>query len=194
MKTIDVRIAEGIATITFQRPHVRNAVSLEMVEELQTVLEQCRFDPQVKTVVFTGEGTTFLSGGDLEQFIAVRGFEKAAPLLGKVGELLTIIDAYPKPTIAMMNGTTIGGGCEFAVSCHFRFASESVVLGFVQIGMHITTGWGGGTRLLAKLPESHALQLLLTGERITAGEAKQLGLVDRVYPHETARRGFPIRW
>jgi enoyl-CoA hydratase/carnithine racemase len=187
MKTIDVQTADGIAAITLNRPHVRNAISLEMVEELHDALTQCRGDENVKAVVFTGAGNSFISGGDLEQFIAARGREQALPLLQKVGDLLSAIDRFPKPTIAMINGTAIGGGCEFAVSCHFRYASENAVLGFVQIGMHITTGWGGGTRLLDKLPESKALKLLLTGERISAREAQQLGFIDHVCPLEKLR-------
>lgn len=187
MKTIAAEIREGIGWITFQRPHVRNAISMEMVDELQQVLESWRTNPDVKVLVFTGSGNSFISGGDLEQFIAARGREQALPLLSKVGQLLTTIDRYTKPTIAMINGTAIGGGCEFAASCHFRYASREAVLGFVQIGMHITTGWGGGSRLLEKLPESKALRLLLTGQRMSAEQAEKLGFVDGMYPPETLR-------
>ncbi|MCK9905811.1 enoyl-CoA hydratase/isomerase family protein, partial [Frankia sp. Cpl3] len=135
----------------------------------------------------TGEGSSFLSGGDLEQFLQARGKVQALPILQKVGDLLTRIDTYGKPTIAMINGTAIGGGCEFAAACHFRYASDQAMLGFVQIGMHITTGWGGGTRLLQKLPESRALALLLTGEKINAQRAKELGFLDFVCLPERLR-------
>jgi enoyl-CoA hydratase/carnithine racemase len=182
MQTILSQVTNGVAVITLNRPHVRNAINLEMVAELHAALNRFREDDNVKTIVFTGAGQTFISGGDLEQFLAVRGKEQALPLLRRVGELLSEIDSYPKPTIAMINGTAIGGGCEFAASCHFRYASEQAVLGFVQIGMHITTGWGGGSRLLEKLSEPKALALLLTGERISAKEAHQLGFVDHVCP------------
>ncbi len=184
MQTIDVRETDGIALITLNRPHVRNAISLEMADELRETLKRYRTDERIKVVVFTGAGSAFVSGGDLEQFMSARGAKQALPLLARVGELLTVIDDYPKPTIAMINGTAVGGGCEFAASCHFRFASETAVLGFVQIGLHITTGWGGGSRLLAKLPESRALAMLLTGERFSAAEAHALGFVDRVCPPE----------
>jgi enoyl-CoA hydratase/carnithine racemase len=184
METIQVRKEGGVATVTLHRPHVHNAISLEMVDELLAALDDCRLDRQVKVVVFTGAGNSFVSGGDLRQFIAARGKEQAMPLLSKVGELLTAIDSFPKPTIAMINGTSLGGGCEFAMACHFRFASESAMLGFVQIGMHITTGWGSGARLLSRLPESRALALLLTGERISAAQAVQYGLLDGAYPAE----------
>jgi enoyl-CoA hydratase/carnithine racemase len=184
MESILVRKEEGVATVTLNRPHVHNAISLEMVDELLAALDDCRLDRQVKVVIFTGAGSSFVSGGDLRQFIAARGKEQALPLLSKVGGLLSAIDEFPKPTIAMINGTAIGGGCEFAMACHFRFASESAVLGFVQIGLHITTGWGSGARLLSRLPESRALALLLTGERISAAQAVQYGLLDGAYPDE----------
>lgn len=185
-ETLEVVIEDGIATITLNRPQVRNAISLVMVDELQELLTSLEQDAAVKVLIFTGAGTAFISGGDLEEFLSVRG-EHAYPFLRKVGDLLDRLDAFSKPTIAMINGTAIGGGCEFAASCHFRFASENVSIGFVQIGMHITSGWGGGSRLLSKLSESKALTMLLTGERFCAIRAKELGFVDDCYPAEELR-------
>lgn len=182
-KTLAVSIQEGIAMVTFNRPEVRNAINLEMVSELQSLLAQWEDDDSVKVLIFKGEGSTFISGGDLEEFMTVRGAE-SYPLLRKVGDLLDRLDAYLKPTIAMINGTAVGGGCEFASSCHFRFASDTARIGFVQIGMHITSGWGGGSRLLSKLSEGQALTFLLTGERFDAKRAKELGFIDDSYPPE----------
>lgn len=179
-QTLGVRLIEGVAVITLSREEIRNAINVQMVTELNGLLNHLEHDDSIKVIVFTGAGNTFISGGDLEEFMAVRGAE-SYPLLRTLGDLLNRLDAFPKPTIAMINGTAIGGGCEFAGACHFRFASEKAVLGFVQIGMHITTGWGGGSRLLEKLPESQALTLLLTGERIGATRARELGFVDAVY-------------
>jgi enoyl-CoA hydratase/carnithine racemase len=184
METILVEKRNGVATITLNRPEVHNAISMELVDELQEALEECRSDEQVKVLILTGTGKSFVSGGDLNQFIAARGYEQAIPLLSKVAGLLSAIDQYNKPVIAMINGAAVGGGCEFAGACHFRFASDKAVLGFIQIGMHITTGWGGGSRLLDMLPQSKALSLLLTGKRITAHEAKEYGFVDEVYSAE----------
>lgn len=182
-ETLMVVVVDGIATITLNRPHVRNAISLRMVEELHELLDILEQDTTVKVLIFTGAGSTFISGGDLEEFLSVRG-EEAYPRLRKVGDLLDRLDAFSKPTIAMINGTAIGGGCEFAASCHFRLASNAAKIGFVQIGMHITSGWGGGSRLLSKLSEGQALTLLLTGERLDAKRAKELGFVDDCFPPE----------
>lgn len=184
METLRVEKQDGVATITLNRPEVHNAISMELVDELTAVLKDCETDTQVKVLIVTGTGKSFVSGGDLNQFIAVRGYEQSFPLLNKVTGLLSAIDHFPKPVIAMVNGAAVGGGCEFAGACHFRFASDQAVFGFVQISMHITTGWGGGSRLLDKLPESKALALLLTGERMSALEAKGYDFVDEVYPGE----------
>lgn len=182
MRTIPWAKQDGVATITLNRPEVHNAISMELVDELMGVLQECRSDEQVKVLIITGTGKSFVSGGDLNQFIAARGYEQAYPLLNKVTKLLSTIDHFSKPVIAMINGAAVGGGCEFAGACHFRFASDRAVFGFVQIGMHITTGWGGASRLLDKLPEAKALSLLLTGERMSADEAKAHGFVDEVFP------------
>ncbi|MED4586016.1 enoyl-CoA hydratase/isomerase family protein [Brevibacillus choshinensis] len=182
METIQIVKRDGVATITLHRPEVHNAISMELVDELTGVLQECQTDEHVKVLIITGTGKSFASGGDLNQFIAARGHEQAYPLLNKVAGLLSDIDHFPKPVIAMINGAAVGGGCEFAGACHFRFASDRALFGFVQIGMHITTGWGGGSRLLDKLPESKALALLLTGERMSAHEAKAYGFVEEVYP------------
>lgn len=182
LKTICTHVDQGVAVITLNRPEKRNAISLELADELTGLLQQYRTDPDVKVLIFTGSNHVFISGGDLDQLMKAKGKEEAYPLLSQIGGLLEMIDQYPKPTIAMINGPAIGGGCEFATSCHFRFAVDTSLLGFVQIGLHITTGWGGGSRLLDKLGEANALRLLLTGERISAEEAKRLGFLQEVFP------------
>lgn len=124
METILLEKRAGVASITLNRPHVRNAISLEMADELRQAVSECEEDDAVKVLVFTGMGDSFVSGGDLRQFMQARGREQAQPILDRVAGLLGAIDRCSKPTIAMINGHAIGGGCEFAVSCHFRFAAE----------------------------------------------------------------------
>ncbi|AMA72557.1 enoyl-CoA hydratase [Aneurinibacillus sp. XH2] len=188
MNTILVDRQGGIALVTLNRPEVRNAISFEMVEELDKCLDELAVDREVKVVIFTGSGDkAFVSGGDLDQFLSVRTKDKSHPMLMRVARLLSKIDRYPKPTIAMINGAAIGGGCEFAVACRFRMASDRARMGFVQIGMHIITGWGSGTRLMKKIGTNRALALLLTGEMFDAAYGKEVGFIDRVFPHEKLR-------
>lgn len=178
----------GIALITLNRPEVRNAISLELAEELDECLDQLAADSEVKVVVFTGAGDkAFVSGGDLGQLLSVRTKDKSQPMLLRISRLLSKIDRYPKPTIAMINGVALGGGCEFATACRFRFATEQAKLGFVQIGMHIITGWGSGTRLMEKIGTNQALTLLLTGEVINASHGHKIGFIDEVYAHDELR-------
>jgi enoyl-CoA hydratase/carnithine racemase len=185
METIVLEKNNGIALITLNRPEVRNAISFEMVEELDECLDELALDPEVKVVIFTGAGdVAFASGGDLAQFGSVRTKDKSQPMLLRVARLLSKIDRFPKPTIAMINGAAIGGGCEFATACRFRFASDKAKLGFVQIGMHIITGWGSGTRLMEKIGTNQALMLLLMGEMFDAHKGKEIGFITDVYPHD----------
>lgn len=184
METIQYAKENGVGLITFSRPQVRNAMSLEMIGEMEQVLEMWRGDDEVKMVVFTGEGDqAFMAGGDLNQFLSARDPQSAYPILRKAGDLLEKVGSYPVPTVAMMNGIALGGGCEFAAACDFRFASDRAKMGFVQIGMHIITGWGGGSRLIRKLGGRRALSILLTGEVMDAERAKEAGLIDSYYPH-----------
>ncbi|WP_134700251.1 enoyl-CoA hydratase/isomerase family protein [Ammoniphilus sp. YIM 78166] len=186
--TLKVEIMDQLAIVTLDRPEVRNAISFEMVKELDLLLDKLDSSQEVKVIIFTGSGDqAFVSGGDLDQFLSVRGKEKALPMLTKVGSLLSKIEKLSKPTIAMINGAAIGGGCEFATACDFRFASEQARMGFVQISMHITTGWGSGSRLVKKIGRSQALSLLLTGEVIEAKRALELGFVDHVFEHTRLR-------
>ncbi|GEN32756.1 MULTISPECIES: enoyl-CoA hydratase/isomerase family protein [Aneurinibacillus] len=188
MSTVLIEKQDGIALVTLNRPEVRNAISFEMVEELDACLDDLSADNEVKVVIFTGAGDkAFVSGGDLDQFLSVRTKDKSYPMLMRVARLLSKIERYPKPTIAMMNGAAIGGGCEFATACRFRMASDRAKMGFVQIGMHIITGWGSGTRLMEKIGTNNALTLLLTGELFDAAYGKEIGFIDRVFPHETLR-------
>jgi enoyl-CoA hydratase/carnithine racemase len=185
MDNVLLEIKEGVALVTLNRPEVRNAISFELINELDECLDRLAADSEVKVVIFTGAGDkAFVSGGDLAQFGSVRTKDKSFPMLMKVSRLLSKIDRFPKPTIAMINGAAIGGGCEFAAACRFRMASETAKLGFVQIGMHIITGWGSGTRLMKKIGTNKALMFLLTGEIMDARQGLDFGFIDSVHKPE----------
>lgn len=187
MKTLKLQIENGVGWIYFHRPKVRNAVNQTMMEELEKVLDDWEENKEVKAIVFAGDEHSFVSGGDLNEFHKLTKKEEIYPVMQRMGQLLMRIEKFEKPTIAAVEATAVGGGCEVAVSCHFILASEKATFGFVQRRLGITTGWGGGSRLLRRVGRSKGLYLLLTGERVSSKQALQYGLVDQVISVEGFR-------
>lgn len=184
METLRLQRNQGVGWIYFSRPEARNAVNLQMMDEFEAVLAEWKQDDKVKAVVFAGDEHAFVSGGDLKEFHQLTTKEAIYPVMERMGQILQRIEQLGKPTIAAVEATAVGGGCEVAVSCDFCLASERASFGFIQRHLGITTGWGGGTRLLRRVGRSKGLYLLLTGERIDSQRALQFGLVDRLFPEE----------
>ncbi|GGK15554.1 hypothetical protein GCM10010965_05640 [Caldalkalibacillus thermarum] len=180
---IKMEIIGNIGVLTLARPWVHNALNFQMFKELKYYLEKWREDQDVKVIVLTGEGESFCSGGDLEEFSQLSKGE-IADCFKQIKDILLALHQYPKPTVAALNGTAVGGGCELASACDFRLAHPAVQLGFVQIRLGITTGWGGANYLFKLLSRQKALELLLSGERISSIEAYKLGLIDKIFPTE----------
>lgn len=171
----------GYMKITLNRPEKRNAVSYQLMEEFEAALDQAAQDNDVKVVVITGYGDrAFCSGGDLAEFHSLYTEEESYEMLSKMGAILYKLAVFKKPTIALLNGSAVGGGCEIASACDFRLAKSGVKLGFVQASLGITTGWGGASILLEKIPYQSAMRLLLNGTIYTAEAAKELGFIDEV--------------
>ncbi|TCS84430.1 enoyl-CoA hydratase/isomerase family protein [Tepidibacillus fermentans] len=164
MKTIQVEQKKETLIIVLNRPEFRNAVNFEMMDELRKVLDQAKQSSQIKTIIFTGVERSFSSGGDLGQFHQLKSKDEVKPMLEKMGKVITQIVNLGKPTIAYVNGYALGGGAELAMACDFRFISNQAKMGFIQINLGVTSGWGGGTLLLEKLGRTKALSLLLTGD------------------------------
>ncbi|WP_163101399.1 enoyl-CoA hydratase/isomerase family protein [Peribacillus alkalitolerans] len=172
---------DGILKLTIHRPEKRNAINYQIMDELASVLLEARENKNIKTVVIIGEGNrAFCSGGDLSEFHRLHTATDAYEMLSKMGEVLYSLLTLPIPTIAILNGTAVGGGCEIASACDFRWAYPQVKVGFIQGNQGITTGWGGGTILLEKLLPSNALKMLLSAKVLLPEEAKQLGFIDQV--------------
>lgn len=174
-------VSDRIATITVNRPDKLNALNDATMLELGRAIEQARADQAVAGVIVTGAGRAFVAGADISELRA-----KSPPdayLLARRGqETFRRFETSPKPVVAAVNGFALGGGCELAMSCHVRVASESAKFGQPEVKLGVIPGYGGTQRLTRLVGRGRALQLLLTGEMIDATEAHRLGLVNRVAP------------
>jgi enoyl-CoA hydratase len=173
----------GVGVVTVNRPEVHNALNMQTIQELRVLLLRLASEDALRAMVLTGSGKkTFLSGGDLKEFQKIRTVDEARAMISAMKEVTDLLAGFPWPVIAAVNGLAVGGGCETAVACDFRIASETAELGFRQIKLGIMSGWGGGPRLVHLVGRSRALRLMLTGELVKAPEALAIGLVDRVVP------------
>lgn len=174
---------DGVGIVTVNRPEVHNALNMETIRELRELCLTLRGEDRLRAMVLSGAGEkTFLSGGDLKEFRHIRTVEDARIMICAMKEVTDLLAGFPWPVIAAVNGMAIGGGCETAVACDLRIASETAQLGYRQIKLGIMSGWGGGPRLVHLLGPNRALRLMLTGELLSAREALSIGLVDQVVP------------
>ncbi len=166
-----------IALFTINRPEVLNALSLDALRELSDKLADFQGDPQLRAGVITGAGEkAFCTGMDLKSTVGL----PTDSLFGE-GTFVRGLEVW-KPLIAAVNGYAFGGGFEIALACDIRIASENAQLGLTEVTVGLMPGWGGTQRLPRLLPFGKAVELILMGKRITAGEAHRLNLVNRVVP------------
>jgi enoyl-CoA hydratase len=180
-QTLTLDVAERIATLTVSRPDKLNALNDVVIAELGAAIDALRADPAVGGIIVTGAGRAFVAGADiseLEKHGAVSG--RALALRGQ--DVFRRFETSPKPTVAAVNGFALGGGCELAMACHIRVASEAAKFGQPEVKLGLVPGYGGTQRLPRLVGKGRALQLLLTGEMIDAAEAYRIGLVNRVVP------------
>jgi len=182
MENIRTENRDGVLVITIDRPKVLNALNAETVGEIGEAFHVARFDESVKAVILTGAGDkAFVAGADINELA------QATPLSGKSTSekgqrIFRAIERFPKPVIAAINGFALGGGCELALACHIRVASENAQLGLPEVTLGIIPGYGGTQRMARLLGKGKALELILTGDRIGAVEAERIGLVNKVVP------------
>ncbi|MFB9762173.1 enoyl-CoA hydratase/isomerase family protein [Ectobacillus funiculus] len=181
MQKIIVEREQGIVWATFNRPERRNAIDFDVMDELAALLAEVRQTREDKALVLTGAGDVFCSGGDLQLFHGLYTKEEAYPMLKKMGDILYELMTLPKPTIALLNGAAVGGGCEIAIACDYRFAASTAMVGFVQGHLAITTGWGGAAMLFEKLRHDQAMTFLCSAQRFGTKEAEQLGFVHEIF-------------
>jgi enoyl-CoA hydratase len=178
-ETLLLGIEDRIAVVTINRPDKRNALNAVVREELVQVLDSMRTENAVRVVIFTGSGDrAFIAGADIAEFAQRSAVEQRASMEGR--RIFDEIAAYPKPTIAMVNGFAVGGGCELAMACDFRIAARSARFGQPEIRLGLIPGGGGTQRLPRLVGAGRALRMILTGDIIDAEEAWRAGLVDEL--------------
>lgn len=172
----------SIAYVTVNRPKVLNALNMATMEELRMVFHEIKNDPGVRVVILTGSGEkAFIAGADIAE-LAKHDSVSGKEYTHRGQSVLNLIENLGKPVIACINGFALGGGCELALACTLRLASEGAKIGQPEVKLGILPGYGGTQRLPRLVGKGIALQLLLTGEMITAQEAYRIGLVNEVTP------------
>jgi enoyl-CoA hydratase len=185
---VDLELDDGLAVITVDRPHARNAISLETMDQLEKALDGAE---GAQALVIKGAGDrAFVSGGDLKELSAIRTEHEASDMAWQMRSVCDRIAGFPAPTVAALNGHALGGGAEFAVAADIRLAADDIKIGFNQVTLAIMPAWGGAERLAALVGYSKALLLAGTGTVLDAAEAERIGLVDRVLP----RASFDDDW
>ena len=179
-ENVKVDTRDGILILTIDRPKVLNALNAATMEEIYRVFVMAREDVNVRSVIVTGGGEkAFVAGADINELA------QKTPITGKDTSergqmILSFIERFPKPVIAAINGFALGGGCEIALACHIRIASEKAQIGLPEVTLGIIPGYGGTQRMARLLGKAKALELICTGDRIGAAEAEKIGLVNKV--------------
>ncbi|MCG6873705.1 MAG: enoyl-CoA hydratase/isomerase family protein [Betaproteobacteria bacterium] len=171
----------GVLRVTLNRPERRNALTRSMLRELRLVFEAHAEQDDLRLAILTGTGSVaFSSGGELDDLAALESAEQAEAFAREGLAALDAIRGFPVPTVAALNGVTLGEGAELALACDMRVAAQDAWFGFVHANLHLSTTFGGGTDLLRLLGRARGLELLASARRLSADEALALGIVNRV--------------
>ncbi len=182
--TLLCEVREQVATVTLNRPKVLHALNTETFDDLEAVFQALAVDSTVRVILLTGSGEkAFAAGADINELTATDSTTGLAKSRRGQG-VFRLIETCGKPVIALISGFALGGGCELAMACTMRLASDKARLGQPEVKLGLIPGYGGTQRLPRLVGEPAALKLLLTGEMIDAAEALRIGLVDEVVPAE----------
>jgi enoyl-CoA hydratase len=169
-----------VATVTFNRPRVRNALNGETLDALRQTMLELKSDDRVRVAILTGAGDkAFIAGADINELaVQTPTSARAFALAGQ--HVFDLVEQLGKPVIAAINGYALGGGCELAMACTIRLAADTAMIGQPEINLGIIPGYAGSQRLARLVGKGKAMELLLTGAPVSAGEAQRIGLVNRV--------------
>lgn len=187
MEPVILKAQEGrVAILTVNRPDKLNALNDQVRDEMLAALAEIQADDSVGAVVITGAGEkSFIAGADISEFAGRAPFDQRHAM--RSPRIFDIMSAFPKPVIAMINGFCLGGGCELAMSCDIRVASDKARFGQPEIKLGLIPGGGGTQRLPRLVGMGHAMRIILSGDMIPAEEAGRIGLADLVVPHDELR-------
>jgi enoyl-CoA hydratase len=183
--TLLTNFDRGVFTITINRPDKLNALNKTVLDELDQAIQMVYDDKEIKGAIITGQGIkAFVAGADISEFLEVTD-EQGANLARKGQQIFFKIENSPKPVIAAVNGFALGGGCELAMACHFRLASDNAKFGQPEVNLGLIPGYGGTQRLTMLVGKGKAMELMMSGNIIDANEAKNIGLVNYVTSPES---------
>jgi enoyl-CoA hydratase len=178
-KFLTLEVADRIAILWINRPDKLNALNDAVIAELGQAIDAIRVDDAIAGVLITGKGRAFVAGADISELAGqTPGVAKGRARAGQ--DVFRRIETCPKPVIAVVNGFALGGGCELAMACHVRLASDAAKFGQPESKLGLLPGFGGSQRLSRLVGKGRAMQLLMTGEMIDAAEAYRIGLVNKV--------------
>ncbi len=182
MALVEIEVSDRVLVATVNRPEKMNALNAQVLEELDAAIVRARTDDGVGAMIVTGAGPkAFIAGADISELATMTPVSgRAHALRGQA--VFSRLENLAKPVIAAINGFALGGGCELALACTLRVASENAKLGQPEVKLGILPGYGGSQRLARIVGEGRAMEMCLTGEPITAAEAHRIGLVNRVVP------------
>jgi enoyl-CoA hydratase len=184
-QTLLTSLDNGILTVTINRPEKLNALNRDVITELAAVITEIESNNEIKSAIITGSGAkSFVAGADISEFVGLSAAEGNELARRGHDTVFNRIERSAKPIVAAVNGFALGGGCELAMSCHFRLASENAKFGQPEVNLGLIPGYGGTQRLVQLVGKGRALELMLTGNMIDAATALQYGLVNHVVPQE----------
>lgn len=181
---ITTSLENTILIITINRPDKLNALNKTVMQELGAAIDEVYTNPAIKSAIITGAGPkAFVAGADISEFQGLQ-HEQGMALAKKGQDIFLKIEQSPKPIVAAVNGFALGGGCELAMACHFRIASDNARFGQPEVNLGLIPGYGGTQRLTQLIGKGRAIELLITGNVIDAATALQYGLVNYVVPQD----------
>lgn len=181
-KNLLLEIKDNTAIVTINRPDKLNALNHQTLTELKNIFDEIKNNDEIYSIILTGSGEkAFVAGADISELNKLNMLE--GKKFAEYGQnVFNIIENFEKPVIAAVNGFALGGGCELALACHFRIASDNAKFGQPEVNLGIIPGYGGTQRLARLVGIGRAMEMILTGDMIDANEALRIGLVNKVFP------------